>query len=59
MEKLRISIDEKGRIELWMDGCLMTGLHSIELYWEVGEVPTHKLEFISPAAKIERIFSQD
>jgi hypothetical protein len=59
MEKLKVTIDDKGKIEIWMDGCVIGGVRGIELYWEVGEAPYHKIEFISHAAKLERKYSMD
>lgn len=59
MEKLRLVVDDKGRIEVWMDGCVVKGIRAIELYWEVGEIPYHKIEFATQAAKFERKYSQD
>mgnify|MGYP003581019256 CR=1 FL=1 len=57
MEKLKLIVDDNGKIEIWMDGCVVTGVRGIEFYWEVGEYPYHKLEFISQAAKFERKYS--
>jgi hypothetical protein len=57
MEKLRISVDDKGKIEIWMDGCIVKGVRGIELYWEVGEIPYHKIEFATQAAKFDRKYS--
>lgn len=59
MEKLKIIVDDKGKIEIYMDGFLVKGIRSIELFWEVGEIPYHKLEFATQAAKLERKYSQD
>lgn len=57
MDKLKIIVDENGKIVLWMDGCIVTGVREIEFYWEVGETPTHKIEFVTHAAKLERNYS--
>lgn len=57
MDKLKIIVDENGKILIWMDGCIVTGVREIEFYWEVGELPFHKLEFITQAAKFERKYS--
>lgn len=59
MEKLKLTVDDKGKIELWMDGCVIKGVRGIEFYWEVGEVPFHKVEFVTPAAKLDRKYSMD
>jgi hypothetical protein len=59
MEKFKLIVDENGKIEIWMDGCVVRGVRSIEFYWEVGEPPYHKLEFISQAARLERKYSMD
>lgn len=59
MEKLKLIIDDEGKIVVWMDGCLLKGVRLIEFCWEVGEVPIHKLEFITQASKIERKYSSD
>jgi hypothetical protein len=53
MDKLNISIDEKGKIEILMNGLKVYGARSIEFYWEVGEIPTHKIEFVTQAAEIK------
>lgn len=57
MEKLKVTVDENGKIEIWMDGCIVKGVRAIEFYWEVGEVPYHKIEFATQATKFERKFS--
>lgn len=54
-----MTVDENGKIEIWMDGCLVKGVRAIEFCWEVGEVPYHKIEFATQAAKFERKYSQD
>jgi hypothetical protein len=59
MDKFKLTVDENGVIEMWMDGCLLKGLRSIEFCWEVGEVPYHKIEFVTQAAKLERKYSND
>lgn len=59
MEKFKVTVDDRGKIEIWMDGCVLTGVRGIEFYWEVGEAPYHKIEFISQVAKLERRFSAD
>lgn len=59
MEKLKLTIDEKGHVAIWMDGCAINGVRSVEFFWEVGEVPFHKLEFATQATKIERKYTQD
>jgi hypothetical protein len=59
MEKLKVIVDEKGDITIWLDGCVISGVVGIEFCWEVGEVPQHKIEFASQATKIERKYSID
>jgi hypothetical protein len=59
MEKLKITVDNNGKIELHMDGCAISGVRGIEFYWEVGEPPYHKIEFVSQATKLERKYSMD
>jgi hypothetical protein len=59
MEKLKLILDDKGKIELWMDGCTLDGIRSIEVFWEIGEIPYHKIEFATPATKIQRKYSAD
>ena len=59
MEKFKVSVDDKGKIEIWMDGCELKGVRGIEFYWEAGEAPWHKVEFVSQVAKIERRYSVD
>ena len=34
MEKLKVIVDEKGSINIWMDGCLIQGIVGIEFYWK-------------------------
>jgi hypothetical protein len=58
VEKFKLTIDDKGKIDVWMDGCLIHGIRSMELFWEVGEVPYHKLEFVTQATEIKRKFSE-
>lgn len=53
MEKLRLVVDEKGKLELHMDGKKVFGFKSLEFYWEVGDVPTHKIEYFTHVAKTE------
>jgi hypothetical protein len=53
MEKFKVTVDEKGKVEAWMDGHILKGIRGIEFYWEVGEVPTHKVEFVTQVAKFE------
>jgi hypothetical protein len=57
MEKFKLIVDENGKIELWMDGCIIKGVRAIEFCWEVGEYPYHKIEFVTQAAKFERKYS--
>jgi len=59
MEKLKVVVDDKGKIEIWMDGFLLSGIRAIEFNWEVGEIPCHRIEFVTSVAKLERKFSQD
>lgn len=59
MEKLKLVVDDQGKITVWMDGCLLKGVRLIELCWEIGEIPIHKLEFTTQASKIERKYSSD
>lgn len=59
MEKLKVIVDDKGKIEIWMDGCVIKGVRGIEFYWEAGEPPFHKIEFATQAAKLERKYSMD
>lgn len=59
MEKFKVTVDDKGKIEIWMDGCELKGVRGIEFFWEVGEAPFHRVEFISHVAKLERRFSSD
>jgi hypothetical protein len=59
MEKFRLTVDDKGKIEVWMDGCVLKGIRGVELYWEAGEPFYHKVEFITHVAKFERKYSID
>jgi hypothetical protein len=59
MEKFKVIVDEKGAITIWLDGCVISGVVGIEFYWEVGEVPQHKIEFNSQATRIDRKYSID
>jgi hypothetical protein len=59
MEKFKVIVDENGTITTWLDGCLVHGIVGIEFYWEVGEVPQHKIEFASQATRIDRKYSID
>jgi hypothetical protein len=59
MEKLKLIVDDKGKIEIYMDGFAVRGVRGIEFYWEVGEAPSHKIEFATQAAKLERKYSMD
>lgn len=54
MEKLRVIVDEKGKVSIWMNGQLLSGVRGIEFYWEIDEIPTHKVEFVTQAAKFEK-----
>lgn len=59
MEKLKVVVDDKGKIEIFMDGCLVHGVREIDFHWEVGEYPYHRLEFITQATKLDRKYSMD
>jgi hypothetical protein len=59
MEKLKLIVDDNNKIQLYVDGCLLGGYRALEIYWEVGEPITHKIEFITQAAKINRKYSMD
>lgn len=59
MEKLKLIVDDKGKITLWMDGCLITGVRAIDFNWELDEIPYHKIEFATQATKFERKYSED
>lgn len=54
MEKLNLTVDEKGKIKIFMNGLEVFGVRAIEFFWEVGEAPTHKLEFITQVAEIKK-----
>lgn len=53
MEKLKVTVDEKGKVAIWMNGQQLHGVRGIEFYWEIDEIPTHKVEFVTQAAKFE------
>lgn len=53
MEKFKVIVDEKGKVECWMNGHVLKGVRGIEFFWEVDEIPTHKIEFVTQAAKFE------
>ena len=59
MEKLKIIVDNNGRIQIYMDGYALTGVRAIDFCWEVGEVPYHKIEFVTQATKFDRKYSMD
>jgi hypothetical protein len=53
LEKLQVTVDEKGKVRIWMDYCELKGVQSIEFRWEVGEVPIHNVGFVTQVAKFE------
>lgn len=53
MEKFKVVVDEKGKVSVWMNGHLLKGVKGIEFYWEADEIPCHKIEFVTQAAKFE------
>jgi hypothetical protein len=59
MEKLKLIVDENGKIQLFVDGCLINGYRALEIVWEAGEPLSHSIEFVTQAAKIERKYSMD
>lgn len=52
MEKLKVIIDENGKIKVFMNEKEITGFRRIQLNWEVGEIPTHEIEFVSHISEI-------
>jgi hypothetical protein len=53
MEKLQVTVDEKGKVRIWMDHYELKGVQGISFNWEVGEVPTHEVKFVTQVAKFE------
>lgn len=52
-EKFKVIVDDRGQVSAWMDGFLLEGVQGIEFYWEVDEIPTHKIEFVTQSAKFK------
>lgn len=52
MEKLKIIVDDKGKIKVFMNEKAVQAIKRIRFDWEVGEYATHEIEFISHIAEI-------
>jgi hypothetical protein len=53
MDKLQLTVDEKGKVYIEMDGYELTGVRAIEFRWEAGELPTHNIEFVTHVARFK------
>lgn len=53
MEKLRITVDDRGKVTIEMDNYELKGVKGIEFNWEVGEVASHRIEFVTQVAKFQ------
>lgn len=54
MEKFKIVVDDKGKMDVYMDGHSVKGLVNVEFNWNTkGDMPTHKLEFLSFASSVK------
>jgi hypothetical protein len=51
MEKLKIIVDDKGKVKIFMDEREVYGARRIRFEFEVGDIATHEIEFISHIAK--------
>lgn len=53
MNKLEVTVDEKGKVRIMMDHYELKGVQAISFHWEVGEVPTHEVKFVTQVAKFD------
>ncbi|WP_161809254.1 hypothetical protein [Heyndrickxia shackletonii] len=47
MDKLKIVVDENGRVIVWMNGKRQEGIYGIEFFARAGESTRHKIEYIT------------
>lgn len=50
--KLEITVDENGKVAVFMNGFNVMGVRRIQFNYEVGEIPSHEIEFISQIAEL-------
>ena len=53
MNKLEVTVDEKGKVRIMMDHYELKGVQAINFQWEVGEVTTNKKKFDKQVAKLD------
>lgn len=53
MNKLEVTVDERGKVRIFMDHYELQGVQAIEFRWEVGEMPTHEVKFVTQQAKFD------
>lgn len=59
MDKFKVTVDANGKVEIWIDGCLITGVRAINFQWDIDSFPTYQIDFLAQVAKIDRKYSKD
>jgi hypothetical protein len=53
MNKLEITVDNNGKVRVFMDNYELKGVQAVNFQWDVGEYPTHEVKFVSHVARFD------
>lgn len=47
-EKLKITVDDRGKTIVWMNGEIVQGIRRITFEHDIDDIPVHTIEFCTP-----------